>query len=275
MMGAGSFGGSTSRGDARSWDTAGAPMAGADSHVVVGRTAQAWSARALAGRAGESSARPNIALILADDLGFDLSCYGHPHARTPHLDRLAGEGVRLSAAYAAGTTCAPSRIAMMSGRSLTSFREHPLDHGMGNATLPHMLREEGYITAHFGKWHLGPIRPTVEDTKANKRRSKSVVSGGGFHIIRPIGPSRRHEDGRDGKVFNAAITFVRCVAPERSRPEGRARVRETERCARGTPPDARRRMLQRTPRAAGDRRARQAILHERVGAHGTLPGHRG
>src|SRR3982750_108449 len=62
-------------------------------------------------------ARPNILLILADDLGYgDLGCYGQRRIRTPHLDRLAAQGVRFTQCYAGSTVCAPSRSALMEGR---------------------------------------------------------------------------------------------------------------------------------------------------------------
>src|SRR5215216_288724 len=66
--------------------------------------------------------RPNVVLILADDLGYgDLGCFGHPTHRTPNLDRLAKEGVRFTNFYAAGAQCTPSRAGMLTGRYPVRF----------------------------------------------------------------------------------------------------------------------------------------------------------
>lgn len=104
-------------------------------------------------------ARPNIVLILADDLGYgDLGAYGQKLIQTPHLDRLASTGLRFSACYAGSTVCAPSRCALMTGLHTGHCRIR------GNAlvpllpedvTLAEILRGAGYETALFGKWGLG------------------------------------------------------------------------------------------------------------------------
>ena len=62
--------------------------------------------------------RPNFVVILCDDLGYgDLACYGHPHIKTPHLDKLAKQGMRLTSCYAAAPVCSPSRAGMLTGRT--------------------------------------------------------------------------------------------------------------------------------------------------------------
>lgn len=108
------------------------------------------------GSEAHADERPNVIFILADDLGYgDLGVTGHPYARTPELDRLAGEGIRFNEAYMSAAWCAPSRAAIMGGiypaREFNVKRELSLD----RPTLTSLLRESGYATAHFGKWHLG------------------------------------------------------------------------------------------------------------------------
>lgn len=117
--------------------------------------------------AGLSAApRPNIVIIFADDLGYgDLGCQGHPTLRTPHLDRLAAEGVRFTDFYAAAPVCTPSRAALLTGRyavrsGMYGRRGVLFPDSAGGLppeeiTLARLLRAQGYHTAHLGKWHLG------------------------------------------------------------------------------------------------------------------------
>ncbi|MBM3954362.1 MAG: hypothetical protein FJ309_07085 [Planctomycetes bacterium] len=117
--------------------------------------------------AGAAETPPNVVVILADDLGYgDLGCYGHPTIRTPHLDRMAAEGMRFTDFYSAAEVCTPSRTALLTGR-------YPIRSGMCNdrfrvlrtkstghlpddeITLAELLRGRGYATGCFGKWHLG------------------------------------------------------------------------------------------------------------------------
>lgn len=109
--------------------------------------------------------RPNIVFFLADDLGYsDLGCYGATDIRTPNIDRLAREGVRLTQFYANGCVCTPTRCALLTGRypqrlgglewSIPPGKKH-LGLPARQKTLATLLREAGYATALAGKWHLG------------------------------------------------------------------------------------------------------------------------
>ncbi|MFV0565139.1 MAG: sulfatase family protein [Flavobacteriaceae bacterium] len=106
---------------------------------------------------------PNIVIIYADDLGYgDLSSYGATEISTPNLDHLANGGVRFTNGYASSATCSPSRYALLTGtypwrnkRAKILPGTAPLLIDTAEATIPKMLKQQGYQTAVIGKWHLG------------------------------------------------------------------------------------------------------------------------
>jgi arylsulfatase A len=110
-----------------------------------------------------AAGRPNIVVILADDLGYgDLGCYGATHVDTPNLDRLASEGRRFTDAHSVSAVCTPSRYALLTGEY--AWRKNiwsPIFHTAGallgaeQMTVGRLLQQRGYATACVGKWHLG------------------------------------------------------------------------------------------------------------------------
>jgi len=114
-----------------------------------------------------ATGKPNLILILADDLGYgDLGCYGQQLIQTPNLDRMAAEGMRFTQFYAGSTVCAPSRSVLMTGKHTGHIRVRgnaPRTSGgiqalrKGDRTLAHIFKDADYATALFGKWGLGEI----------------------------------------------------------------------------------------------------------------------
>jgi len=121
--------------------------------------------------ATKDAKKPNIIILLADDMGYgDFEKIGGA-TETPNLNRLADEGVFFSNFYAAGPNCSPSRAGLMTGKSpakvgMFSYRppNHPLHLPDEEVTLAELLKNEGYQTAHIGKWHLGEL---AQNSKLN------------------------------------------------------------------------------------------------------------
>jgi arylsulfatase A len=135
-------------------------------HVCVLTMLGIGAPTTIACAAEAESAPPNIIVIFADDLGYgDLGCYGSPTIRTPHLDRMAREGLRFTDFYSASEVCTPSRAALLTGRypirnGMCGHRRVLFPNSQGGLpadeiTLAEALRERGYATCHIGKWHLG------------------------------------------------------------------------------------------------------------------------
>ncbi len=113
--------------------------------------------------------RPNIIVVMCDDLGYgDLASYGHPHIKTPNLDRMAREGIRFTDFYSAAPVCSPSRVGLLTGRSPnragvyhhippannpSKDRRDQVHMRESEVTFPKLLKKSGYATAMAGKWH--------------------------------------------------------------------------------------------------------------------------
>jgi arylsulfatase A-like enzyme len=105
--------------------------------------------------------RPNVVLVMADDQGWgQTGYYNHPILKTPNLDAMAAAGLRMDRFYAAGPVCSPTRASVLTGR--THNRTGVLSHGYAlhrqERTISRAMQKAGYVTGHFGKWHLNGIR---------------------------------------------------------------------------------------------------------------------
>lgn len=125
---------------------------------------------ALAAAEKPSIEKPNIIVIMADDVGYgDVSCYGARAIQTPAIDRLANEGLRFTSGYCSASTCTPTRFSLLTGTY--AFRQSgtgiappngPAIIKPGTETLPAILKRAGYATAVIGKWHLGLGNPAPD-----------------------------------------------------------------------------------------------------------------
>ncbi|AKP50662.1 sulfatase-like hydrolase/transferase [Cyclobacterium amurskyense] len=119
--------------------------------------------------------RPNIVLIMADDLGYgDLSCYGNEMIQTPNLDFLASQGVKFTDFHSNGAVCSPTRAALMTGKYqqrtgvegvVTAKSHRDVGLSLSEITMAEELKKHGYSTGMFGKWHLGydkAFNPTLQ-----------------------------------------------------------------------------------------------------------------
>ncbi len=135
-----------------------------------------------------SSKQPNVLVVLCDDLRWNaLSCAGHPHVRTPNIDRLAAEGLLVRNAFCTTSLCSPCRASILSGlyahaHGVTNnFTEYPVD----LPSFPRQLQSAGYETAYLGKWHMGEEndnpRPGFDWFVTHKGQGKYFDTEFNFH----------------------------------------------------------------------------------------------
>src|SRR5687767_12539697 len=139
--------------------------------------------RAARDEAGRRPAR-NVVLLIADDLGPDLGCYGNQVVRTPNLDALAAEGVRFSHAFTTVASCSPSRAALFTGQFIHANGQYGLAHAEHNQhtlrrakSLPALLNAAGYRTGIVGKVHVQPreVYPFSAELKTDPRDVAQVA----------------------------------------------------------------------------------------------------
>ena len=165
---------------------------------------------------------PNFIFVLIDDMGMtDLACYGSKFYETPHLDRLARDGMKFTQAYSACTVCSPTRAALLTGkyparlqvtdwiaghvRPFAKLRvpEWTQELKAGETTIAELLRGKGYATAHFGKWHLGK-----DNVAAAHGFDLSVADNGRGQPATYLSPYKNPNlpDGPPGEELTARLT---------------------------------------------------------------------
>ncbi len=171
---------------------------------------------ALSPAPGAPAARPpNILVILADDLGYgDVGCY-NPESKvpTPHLDKLAREGMRFTDAHSPSTVCTPTRYSLLTGQMAFRINYRGVFAGTGGPclikenqlTLPQMLRERGYATALVGKWHVGM---SFFDKEGQR------ITRGGIEGVKLIDYSRTIPDAPVHRGFDHFFGTVCCPATD-------------------------------------------------------------
>lgn len=172
----------------------------------------------LAERKDAKRKKPNIILIFIDDMGWsDLSCFGNSEAQTPHIDKLASEGIAFEQFYVNSPICSPSRVAISTGQypqryNITSYldnKKRNADRGIANwldtkaPMLAKSLNNENYATGHFGKWHMGGQRdvnnaPAI--TEYGFDESLTNFEGMGAKLL----PLTKNEKGETGKIWEGA-----------------------------------------------------------------------
>ena len=161
--------------------------------------------------------RPNVLVFLADDLGYgDLAVYGNPDVKTPHLDRLAREGVRLDQHYSGSPLCAPARAALLTGRynhrtgALSVESNRGLDRiALRETTIADAFKEGGYATGMIGKWHNGLHDPRYHPNRRGFDEFCGFLNGGMHYwdwLIETNGTPRRSDGSYLTDVFSREAT---------------------------------------------------------------------
>jgi arylsulfatase A-like enzyme/lysophospholipase L1-like esterase len=173
--------------------------------------------------AGTSALRPNVIFILADDQGWgDAGYSGHPYARTPNLDRLAADGTVIHNFYVNGPVCSPSRVAFMTGQyparlgfhhitskpDVNRQRQVPDWLNPDVTTIADVFKQAGYVTAHFGKWHLGKFGDSPVPSAYGFDRA-AVHSGPGEQLRDRQEVSNEDPFLMTQLSFDRAIEFIR------------------------------------------------------------------
>ena len=160
--------------------------------------------------------RPNFILLMGDDHGWDETGYnGHPYLKTPVLDEMAAQGLRLNRFYAAHPTCSPTRGSVLTGRHPNRYGTFTPNYSIRpeEVTIAHLLEDAGYRCGHFGKWHLGPVK-SGSPTNPGAMGFHEWLSHDNFFEINPIlsrnGGRPEQIKGESSEIIvDEAIRFIR------------------------------------------------------------------
>lgn len=161
------------------------------------------------------AAPPNIILLMGDDHGWDETGYnGHPHLKTPILDQMAANGLRLDRFYSAHPSCSPTRGSVMTGRHPNRYGTWAPGYSIrpNEVTIAHLLGDAGFACGHFGKWHLGPVKAS-SPTNPGAMGFDHWVSHDNFFELDPSlsrdgGPPMVYPGESSDVVIGEAIEFI-------------------------------------------------------------------
>lgn len=158
--------------------------------------------------------QPNVIIILADDVGIgDIKCYYEPSkVQTPNIDKLAADGMRFTQAYAPGSVCSPSRYGLITGffpcrgplKDQNARYTSPLSIDESSLTLPRLFKQQGYRTAHIGKWHLGYGETGITNW-AGEIKPGPLELGFDYHLGLPT----NHSDNFNTYVENHQLLWLK------------------------------------------------------------------
>lgn len=163
----------------------------------------------------ETPPRPNIVLLMGDDHGWEETGYnGHPYLKTPALDAMAASGLRMDRFYSGHPSCSPTRGSVLTGR-------HPNRYGTfypgcslrpEEITVARILRSTGYATAHFGKWHVGPVK-AASPTNPGAMGFDEWLSHDNFFELNPVlsrngGPPEKFQGESSEIIIDETIKFI-------------------------------------------------------------------
>ena len=166
--------------------------------------------------------RPNIILVMSDDQGVsDVGYAGHPLLKTPNLDAAAVAGLRLDSFYAAAPSCSPTRASVLTGRHPNRMGVFSWGHSIRpqELTLAEILKHEGYVTGHFGKWHLGSVRADSPVNPGKNGFDRWVSSENFFDQDAKLsdqGIETKMKGESSAVAADAAIEWIRTMAAQDS-----------------------------------------------------------
>ncbi len=187
---------------------------------AIGAGATVAAARGAFAVEPETSKKPNIILVMADDQGWgDMAYYGHPVLQTPNFDAMAAETLRFDQFYAAHPVCSPTRGSVMTGRNPNRFGCFSWGHCLRpqEITIGEALQTAGYTTGHFGKWHLGSVRKG-SPVNPGAKGFDEWLSAENFYDNDPIlsreGDAVQLEGESSIVTMDAALDFARAHADD-------------------------------------------------------------